>query len=177
MSKFNQKIKVGISSCLAGQNVRYDGGHKLDANIIKTLGELFELQQFCPEMEIGLGVPREPIRLVYTSTGIRCVGTLTDDLDVTDALAGCADQRQASDPDLCGYVFKARSPSCGLQGVAVWQDDQSRPTGTGVFASRLQKKFIGMPMTEEKALADPTARARFVQQVKSYHRRLQYKAN
>ena len=106
MKMVTGQIKVGVSSCLLGQKVRYDGGHKYNEAIAKALAETFELIPFCPEVEIGLGVPREPIKLIESSTGLRCVGTLSEDLDVTDKLAGYADQQRSIHAGLCGYIFK-----------------------------------------------------------------------
>ncbi|RLA16155.1 MAG: hypothetical protein DRQ60_05190 [Gammaproteobacteria bacterium] len=173
MNQLDQKIKVGISSCLTGEMVRYDGSHRKDSNIIETFTELFELIPVCPEVEIGLGVPREPITLVCIGSELRCVGTLTSDLDVTGQLTDCANQQCALHSDLCGYIFKARSPSCGLKAEPVSQDNQSRPTGIGIYAAQLQRNFTDLPVIESEPLADPAIRERFVQQVKAYHHRVQ----
>jgi uncharacterized protein YbbK (DUF523 family) len=151
--------------------VRYDGNHKLNQVLLDALQQQFELLPICPEVEIGLGVPREPIRLVKTTSGLRCLGTATEALDVTTALAKCADRLRTSHPDLCGYVFKARSPSCGLAEVAVWNGDQSQPTGGGIYASQIQQNFIDMPVAEAESLTEPALITEFVQQVLEYHRR------
>lgn len=166
-----ERIKVGVSSCLLGQKVRYDGDDKYSEVIARTLAETFELVPFCPEVEIGLGVPREPIKLIESSSGLRCIGTLSDDLDVTDKLAGYADQQRPLHRGLCGYIFKARSPSCGLQGVPVWLGQRSQPTGIGIYSARLRRNFIDMPMIEEEPLTHPALRQQFIRQVLDYHHR------
>ena len=137
--------------------------------IIEPLSEVFELLPLCPEVEIGLGVPREPIKLINTVRGVRCVGTEDRDVDVTDQLANRANQVHLEHPRLSGYVFKARSPSCGLHGVSVWQGEQANPVGTGIYARRLLANQPDMPVIEEEPLADPQLRAQFIRQVREYH--------
>lgn len=136
------KPRVGVSACLIGREVRYDGGHKLTDAVV-VLGELMELVPICPEDEIGLGTPREPIHI--TSEG-RLVG-VDSEIDHTDAMNSWAAQRLASLGDLDGYVLKARSPSCGLTGAA-------STGGRGLFAQRLTETYPDLPVTEEDGVDD-----------------------
>jgi uncharacterized protein YbbK (DUF523 family) len=165
-----KKIPVGISSCLLGERVRYDGGYKHDAFITGTLGRIFEFRPFCPELEIGLGVPREPVRLVNDSGATRCVGTLDSQLDVTDRLLACADGQQSRQGEICGYIFKQGSPSCGVAEVRVFHDGQPECSGIGIYASRVMHNFPGLPVTEEDRLGDPALREDFIARVLEYWR-------
>lgn len=118
-----EKIPVGISSCLLGLKVRFDGGHKGHSYITNTLGEYFEFRAFCPEMEIGLGVPRKAIRLARSGTGeIRCISVDNDGRDFTEALQNCADRQVTWQQQLCGYILKKDSPSCGMERVKIWSE-------------------------------------------------------
>ncbi|MEX0618473.1 MAG: DUF523 domain-containing protein [Pseudohongiellaceae bacterium] len=166
------KIPVGISSCLMGENVRYDGGNRFDLLIHETLGEVFEFVPFCPETAIGLGVPREPIRLVgdTDSDRIRCL-SLDGTSDYTECLTQYALQQREPHSRLCGYVFKKGSPSCGVDSVKVWRRDQTLPTGTGIYAATLMKLYPWLPVEEEGRLHDTALRARFMQRVIALHQR------
>ena len=112
-------IKVGVSSCLMGEAVRFDGGHKRQIFLERVLSQYFEFKTFCPEMSIGLGVPRQTIRIVNAGNNPldpiqRVVGTRDSTLDVTEKLSDSADQQQEWVADLCGYILKKDSPSCGM---------------------------------------------------------------
>ena len=161
------KIPVGISSCLLGEAVRYDGGHRYHALINTQLAELFEFRPRCPEVAIGLGVPRSPIQLVRTDRGIRVRGVHNPNIDVTRALevyGRCVAREFA---DICGYIFKARSPSCGIEGVMTWteQGNQYGPDGTGAFAAALVSMLPELPVTDETRLQDPALRKQFIARV------------
>ena len=118
------KIPVGVSSCLVGDKVRYDGDHKHSVFITDTLGQYLQFNKFCPELEIGLGVPRKPIRLTKNKQGlIRCVQIGNGSIDVTDSLQDLADQQASWHQQLCGYIFKKGSPSCGLGNVKIWDKE------------------------------------------------------
>ena len=112
MPDYSHKIPVGISSCLLGQTVRYDGGHKYDVYINRRLADFFDFRPFCPEVAIGLGTPRPPIRLVTTSDGLRVRGVKDPSRDVTEQLCDYGNRVAAKQAELCGYIFKSRSPSC-----------------------------------------------------------------
>ena len=115
-----KKIPIGISSCLLGQNVRFDGGHKRDSYITGTLSEYFDFHPFCPEVEIGLGTPRPTIHLVKIDNAIRCVGIKDPEMDVTERLRNRAEYQKDLHADLCGYILKKDSPSCGMERVKVY---------------------------------------------------------
>ncbi|MBL4866349.1 MAG: DUF523 domain-containing protein [Pseudomonadales bacterium] len=129
-------IQIGVSSCLLGEKVRYDGGHKQNAYIIQTLGKYFEFKSFCPEMSIGLGVPRETLRIIETSSGHRCVRVIDSSFDVTDQLTQLADEQRHWPSGLCGYVFKKGSPSCGIGGGKLYRGEHISLDAVGVFAKR-----------------------------------------
>lgn len=161
-----EKIPVGISSCLLGQHVRYDGGHKAHSYITKTLGVYFEFRAFCPELAIGLGVPRKPIRLSRTNgSEIRCISVDDPGQDFTAALQECADQQRGWQQQVCGYILKKDSPSCGMERVKVWGESMPVRTGVGVYAARLLQNMPYLPVEEEGRLGDSVLRENFIQRV------------
>jgi len=164
------KIKIGISSCLVGEKVRFDSGHKRNAYINGILADFFEFHPFCPEVAIGLGIPREPIRLVTLNEEVRCIGVKTPDLDVTEALYRSADEQQAWHRDLCGYILKKDSPSCGMERVRLYKGDIPDRIGVGLYAARLMQNFPDLPVEEEGRLEDPMLRENFIQRVYIYSR-------
>jgi len=162
------RIRLGISSCLLGEKVRYDGGHKRDGYIMRTLARYFELVPVCPEVGIGLGVPRAPIWLVRRGATLRAVGVDDPALDVTDALAAYAQTMARGLGDVSGYIFKRRSPSCGLRDVAVDGDEDSG--GRGIYADAFLNAHGDLPAADEAELADPAARDNFLERVFAYRR-------
>jgi len=160
-----ERIPVGISSCLLGDEVRYNGGHKRDAYIDRTLGRYFDFRLFCPEVEIGLGVPRTPIRLIRRQGDIACVNVEDPSIDHTAALRDCADEQQHWQSRLCGYILKRASPSCGMERVKVYENGQPRPDGAGIYAARMMDNFPELPVEEEGRLGDPVLRENFIQRV------------
>ncbi len=165
-----EKIQVGISSCLLGHPVRYDGAHKYHSYIEQTLGRYFQFRPFCPEVESGMSIPRPAVQLRETPDGIRCVGVKPPNLDVTEALENISMQQDDWLCDLCGYILKKDSPSCGMQGVNVFKNDVPTPRGTGIFAAYLQQTYPALPIEEEGRLGDPILRENFVQRVFVLHR-------
>jgi uncharacterized protein YbbK (DUF523 family) len=167
MSRNPGKIPVGISSCLLGEQVRYDGGHKYDPLIDTQLAELFEFRSCCPEVAVGMGVPRQPIQLVRTDHGVRVQGVNDPAIDVTRELQDYGSNRATEWADLCGYIFKARSPSCGMAGVTIWTAEgiQLGMDGSGVFAATLISERPELPVTDEFCLQDPVQRVRFIEAV------------
>lgn len=159
------KIPVGISSCLLGEKVRFDGQHKRDVFVEKTLGAYFEFRPFCPEVAIGLGVPRQPIRLVARDDGLHCVSIVDAELDYTAALNACADEQTHWQRDLCGYILKSASPSCGMERVKVYESAPGRRDGVGIYAAALMRHFPDLPVEEEGRLGDPLLRENFIQRV------------
>jgi uncharacterized protein YbgA (DUF1722 family)/uncharacterized protein YbbK (DUF523 family) len=164
------RIPIGISSCLLGEKVRFDGQHQLDSYIEKTLGAYFEFRSFCPELAIGLGVPRRPIRLVASGEGVRCVSSVDETLDYTQKLTDCAREQASWHSGLCGYIFKKSSPSCGMERVKVYESARPRRDGVGIYAAVLMQNFPDLPVEEEGRLGDSVLRENFVQRVYVMHR-------
>jgi uncharacterized protein YbgA (DUF1722 family)/uncharacterized protein YbbK (DUF523 family) len=158
-------IQIGISSCLLGHNVRFDGGHKRHSYIEATLGQYFRFVPFCPETEIGLGIPREPIRLQMADNGVRCVGVKNSLLDVTERLHDCAERQRQWHAGLCGYILKKDSPSCGMERVKLYKNNMPERVGQGIYAARMMKNFPHLPVEEEGRLGDPQLRENFIQRV------------
>jgi uncharacterized protein YbbK (DUF523 family) len=171
-SESHRPIRIGISSCLLGEQVRYDGGHKRDPFVTGAFGTLVEWVQCCPEVECGLGVPRESMRLVRVGPRIRLL-TAETTVDLTDRMEEYVERRvrQLAREDLSGYVLKKDSPSCGLEHVKVY-DARGVParSGRGVFAARLVEQFPDLPIEEEGRLSDPRLRKNFVERVFAYWR-------
>ncbi|MFZ5492670.1 MAG: YbgA family protein [Pseudomonadota bacterium] len=165
------RLRLGVSACLLGQAVRYDGGHKRDGFVADVLAEHFELVAVCPEVAIGLGVPRAPIRLVQTAEGVRVRGVRDPALDVTGALDGEAARVHRELPDLCGYVLKKNSPSCGMERVKAYTET-GMPHGraSGAFAAGLMARAPLLPVEEEGRLNDAELRENFIERVFAYAR-------
>jgi len=168
-------VRIGISSCLLGDEVRFDGGHKRDAPLLEAFAPHVEWVRVCPEVEIGMGVPREPVRLLQSGGDLRMIAVHTG-TDHTEAMRAFAARRvQAlAAMDLRGYVLKSDSPSCGLHGVKVFDvnggDAEPIRRGTGLFAAALTSAFPDLPIAEERQLADPASRASFLDRVSAYDR-------
>ena len=161
------KIRVGVSQCLLGEPVRYDGQHKHDHFITDTLGRFFEFVGVCPEVECGLGVPREPMRLVGDPARPRLITTRTG-VDHTDRMEGWAARRVAEleREDLCGFIFKARSPSSGLEKVKVYNGKGGLSgKAPGLFAKAFLGHFPALPCEDEGRLNDPDLRENFIERV------------
>ena len=162
--------KVGISSCLLGEKVRYDGGHKRDDLLLETLGSLFVFVSVCPEYELGLGVPREPIALAGDPENPRLVG-LESGADLTERMRSfCAGRaEQAAAEGIRGFILKSRSPSCGLRGLDVLQPGGGiLKAGVGFWARALMERLPGLPVEESDRLRDPSRRKAFWEEVMAY---------
>ncbi len=165
-------VRVGISQCLLGDNVRYDGGHKLDSVLIETLGCYVEWVPMCPEVEVGLGTPREPMRLVGDPDAPRLV-TITTGVDHTGAMHRFAQKqvRELAALNLSGFVFKSASPSCGIRGVSLLNAQGVETLdGVGLFARAFMAHFPLIPVEEEGRLHDPEAVKDFLVRVRAYRR-------
>lgn len=160
-----KKIPIGISSCLLGHNVRYDGSHKRDAYITGTLSEYFDFRPFCPEVEIGLGTPRPTIHLVRVNGEIRCIGVKNPEIDVTERLRDHVGQLTSQHADLCGYILKKDSPSCGMERVKVYADNIPRRDGVGIYAETMMRNNPLLPVEEEGRLGDAGLRENFIQRI------------
>ena len=164
-------IRVGISSCLLGQEVRFDGGHKRDSFITGTLSQFFDFVPVCPEAAVGLGIPRQPIRLVKAGEGVRALGTKDPSLDPTDALADYGLATAARMTDVSGYILKNNSPSCGMERVRIYNDKgMPERRGVGIFAAALMEALPLLPVEEEGRLGDPVLRDNFIERVFVYKR-------
>jgi uncharacterized protein YbbK (DUF523 family) len=164
--------RIGVSACLLGQEVRYDGGHKRNADVIDVLGPQVEWVPVCPEVEFGMGTPREPLRLVRDGDTLRMVTVLTN-IDYTERMVDWARQRVSAleREDLDGYILKSDSPSCGMEQVLVFSGFEAPSRdGRGLFADVLISSLPRLPVEEEKRLADPRVRAAFMQRVLAYRR-------
>lgn len=165
------KIPIGISSCLLGQEVRHDGGHKRNAYVLNTLSRYFDFRPLCPEMAIGMDVPRPPIRLVKSDGAIRLVGSREPGLDVTDEMIRFSDQIVPTLDNISGYILKKDSPSCGMQRVRIYNDKgHPEKKGSGLFAEKLMQAHPSLPVEEEGRLMDPVLRENFIERVFIYYR-------
>jgi len=172
------KPRVGISRCLLGDDVRYDGTNKRSSAVIALAADV-EWVSVCPEVEVGMGVPREPIQLVAWSDGVASAGErvalrgIHSATDWTARMEAWARDRVATlaSDRISGFVLKARSPSCGPAAVLVHDvDGNATPTGRGLFAEALAAAMPGLPMIDEEALEDAQACASFIQRVREFAR-------
>lgn len=165
------KIRLGISSCLLGERVRYDGNHKHDSFLTGTFGLFFEWVPVCPEVAIGLGIPRPPIRLVGSPASPRAVGAKDATIDVTDKLAAYGKRQAHALENLSGYIFKSKSPSCGLERVKVYRAaGASAANGRGIYADAFLSAQPWLPAEEEGRLGNPRLRENFIERVFVYRR-------
>jgi len=178
MQREYQKPRVGISACLLGERVRHDGGHKRDAWLVDVLGRDVDWVPVCPEVEAGFGTPREPIDLVRGAGDTIRLVALDTRRDVTEPMQRFIDRRleELAAERLSGYVLKAGSPSCGLDDVLIHDDGEGKTAETadnvessGLFAGALRARFPTLPIEDERRLADPGRRRRFVERVFAYH--------
>ena len=161
------KIRLGISACLLGQNVRYDGGHKLDRYLTDTLGQYVEYVPVCPEVECGLGIPRESMRLVGDPQSPRLV-TVRTGQDLTERMLNWARGRvqELEKEGLCGFIFKSDSPSSGMERVKVYNEKgMPEKAGIGMFAKTFMDHFPLIPVEEEGRLHDPKLRENFIESI------------
>ena len=163
------KLKLGVSSCLLGESVRYNGEHKRDSTVIDLLGQQFEAVPVCPEVELGMGVPREPVRLVanYASSE-RVVGSESGKA-WTQAMVDFNSIKLEAlrQQNLSGFIFKSRSPSCGPGNVPL-HHEQEKSSTVGLFAHALMQYFPSLPVIDEEALQDEIVRQDFVARVIQY---------
>jgi uncharacterized protein YbbK (DUF523 family) len=162
-----REILIGVSACLLGEQVRHDGGHRRNGFLLEELAPHVRFVPVCPEVGIGLGVPRESIRLARRGDRIRLLGSAG--ADHTDAMLRWAEavMGELRERDLSGFVLKKGSPSCGLERVRVWDKDMQRPSrqGRGVFAQALVDAMPRLAIEEEGRLNDPGLREHFVDRV------------
>lgn len=164
--------KIGISACLLGQKVRYDGGDKRDYFLTETFGRYVEWIPVCPEMELGMGVPREPVRLVGGASSPRLIAERSGK-DWTEAMNAFAAKRihHLGTLGLAGYILKKNSPSCGMERVRLYpKAGAPLRQGRGLFAAALMGGLGSLPVEEEGRLNDPKLRENFIERVFAYHR-------
>lgn len=163
--------RIGISSCLLGDEVRFDGGHKRDTFLTQVLDPYVEWVRVCPEVEVGMGVPRETLRLVRVNGDTRMITTRTG-VDHTDGMRAWAEKRtkDLAGMHLRGYVLKKDSPSCGMERVKVYGDSGAARVGVGTYAEVLKRRFPSLPIEEEGRLTDPILRENFIERVFAYDR-------
>jgi uncharacterized protein YbgA (DUF1722 family)/uncharacterized protein YbbK (DUF523 family) len=165
-------LRLGISRCLLGDEVRFDGGHKRDSFLTDVFGRYVEWVPVCPEVEAGLGTPREAMRLVGDPQNPRLV-TIKSGTDHTRALETLTKNRiaQLMELDLSGYVFKKGSPSCGIERVRIYNEEgMPNRNGVGLFARSFIEQFPLIPVEEEGRLCEPTLRENFIERVFCYRR-------
>ena len=168
---YAERPLLGISSCLLGQKVRYDGTAKRDRWIVEQLGRHVDYRPICPEMAIGLGTPRPPIRLVGSPDDMRVVGVEDPSVDVTDALETFALNTAGALGGIGGYVFMSKSPSCGMERVKLYNaKGHAEKKGVGIYARVLMHSLPSLPCEEEGRLNDRMLRENFVNRVFAYRR-------
>ena len=165
------RIRVGVSRCLLGEAVRFDGGHKRDRYVTDVLGPHFDWVPVCPEVEIGLPIPRPPIRLVQIDGALRVLGVRDPQLDVTDELAGLYGRIADRFSNVSAFILKRGSPSCGVERVKVYDEGgRSVGAGAGLFAEALRRERPSLPVEEEGRLNNPRLRENFIARVFAYRR-------
>ncbi len=165
-------IRIGVSACLLGDEVRYDAGHKRDPFLTQVLGPFVEWVKVCPEVEAGMGTPRESMRLVDEGGRLRLL-TVKTGVEHTSVMTAYSARRVVAldEDDLCGYVLKKDSPSCGMVRVKVYGGKgPAAKTGVGIFARALLERFPHLPVEEEGRLTDPRLRDNFIERVFAYRR-------
>lgn len=166
-----QSIVIGISSCLMGQKVRFDANHKEYRYVTQELSKKYAFLPICPEMAIGLGVPRTPIHLAGDENNPRAVNVRDNNIDVTEQLVEFGSKKAQQLKDISGYIFKKGSPSCGLFNVKIYKTpNHVIHSGTGLYAQQIIDANPLLPVEEEGRLNDTQLRANFLQRVEVYHR-------
>lgn len=172
IEKPDKKISLGISACLLGHKVRYNGGHKKSTFVMNTLASYFDLIPICPEVGIGLGTPREPVRLVGNEISYSVLGTDTSALDVTNSLRQYGIDKAKALDMLSGYILMQKSPSCGMERVKIYHPNGalSSFSGRGMYAKGLMETNQLLPVEEEGRLNDPILKENFFTRVYAYNR-------
>jgi len=163
----SEQIPIGISACLLGENVRFDGGHKRLAFAVEQLAPYVRFEAICPEMAIGLPTPRPALRLVRQDDGVAMRFSNDESIDVTEKMQSYAEKRIEPLGHLCGYILCAKSPSCGMERVRVYSANgkDGKKCGVGIYAAALMKRYPWLPVEEDGRLNDPVLRENFVERV------------
>ena len=168
-----EKIKIGMSSCLLGEEVRWDGDHKHDQYVRDVLGSYFDYVSICPEVDVGMGVPRETVALYGTLENPKMI-TKRSKADWTKKMNHYTKDRihELTKENLCGYVFKSKSPSCGIGKVPIYSEFGSSRMrhGAGMFATSFVKAYPLVPIEDEGRLHDPVIRENFIVRIFCFHR-------
>jgi uncharacterized protein YbgA (DUF1722 family)/uncharacterized protein YbbK (DUF523 family) len=167
----DRSIRVGVSSCIVGEEVRWNGGHSRQRYLTDVLGRFVDYVPICPEVEVGMGVPRPTVRLVGDGDDLRMIDP-KNGVDWTSAMNRLSRERSdaLAGDDLCGFVLKKDSPTCGLMRVRVYGEHGARKDGQGLFATALVRRLPYLPVEEEGRLNDPLIRENFVERVFAYRR-------
>jgi uncharacterized protein YbgA (DUF1722 family)/uncharacterized protein YbbK (DUF523 family) len=168
----DRRIRLGVSACLLGERVRFDSGHKRDAFLVEELGRFVDWVPVCPEVEVGMGTPRESLRLMRSHHEIRLVANKSGQ-DHSAPMQRYAVRKldELADEQLSGYVLKKDSPTCGLERVRVYAPSGvPTRTGRGLFAAALTERFPTLPVEEEGRLSDPRLRENFIERIFAYDR-------
>jgi uncharacterized protein YbgA (DUF1722 family)/uncharacterized protein YbbK (DUF523 family) len=165
-------LRLGVSSCLLGEEVRFDGGHARSRFVSDVLGGWFELVPVCPEVEIGMGTPRPTIRLFHDGKHVRLIAPSTEE-DFTDRMSSYAEKRvnELQKADLDGYILKKGSPSCGMERIRVYDEQgMHRRDGVGMYAAVLTERWPALPVEEDGRLNDADLRENFIERVFCHNR-------
>lgn len=165
------KIPVGISSCVLGNKVRFDGGHKKNQFVTTELEPYFDFLPVCPEVEMGLPIPRPTIRLTKVNEEVRLTETKNEDIDHTDRLTIYTEKKldTLQSANLCGYIVCAKSPTCGMERVKIYAKNMAEKSGVGLYTQALMKRFPWLPVEEDGRLNDPVLRENFISRVYRLH--------
>ncbi len=171
MLHLSEKITIGVSACLAGHLVRYDGEDQRSSVLERELAQCFELIPICPEVGAGMAVPRPPIQIMQGRTGIRVCEVENHAHDVTQQLQEYTQSViEELGPELSGFIFKSRSPSCGIDDTPWFDEDGVRQlsVGAGLFAGKLMERFPLLPLIDEWRLQQPQQCRAFIRRVREY---------
>ena len=166
----NDRPLVGVSQCLLGDAVRYDGQSKANVIVLEKLNDIFKLVPVCPEVEAGLGVPRPPVQFTGSVKNPKLTGRDDHSIDITNIMQQYCDKKPAELKLLSGFIFKSRSPSCGLNSTPVYIDGHCvTETGRGIFAKELCKIYPNLPVIEDTELETENQLGNFIQAVQKHH--------
>lgn len=171
-------MKIGISKCLLGEKVRFDGQHKLDRFLCNELGAYVNWVALCPELECGMSIPREALRLIGDNADTARLFTNKHFLDKTEQMLSYTFRKldELEKENLRGFIFKAKSPTSGMQGVKIYTEDGiPSKRGSGIFAREFMKRFPNIPVEDEGRLHDPGLRENFIEKIYIYDRWLTYR--
>ncbi|WP_394143738.1 YbgA family protein [Vibrio atypicus] len=163
----NNEIKIGVSACVVGEQVRFDSGHKQSKFVVKELSPYFEFVSVCPEVGMGMPVPRPTIRLMSNEERIELVETKQNSIRHTDAMLEYSRSKveQLSGEELCGYIVCAKSPTCGMERVKVYTEKGAENIGIGLYTAELMKQMPWLPIEEDGRLNDPVLKENFITRI------------